>query len=169
MAALGKIACGNILIVTWALACLPVMAASSGQANTGELHIEGEHITRLVLKTHDGRSETLDLPGKSVTLPEGAYTVTNVEVAGGYCSAPRSNPQAERVTIRHDQPATLKIGGPLKPTVQAVRRGRVLVLNFQITGIGGESYQSPRSNDRKPSFAVYQGKRKIASGQFEYG
>ena len=171
MAVLGKVACNNVLIAAWVLALAgpPAMAASSEQADTGELRIEGEHITHLVLRNDDGRSEVFDSPGKSMTLPEGTYTLSDVEVAGGYRYMSRSNRQAGQVTIRHDEPAVLKIGGPLKPSVEAVRRGRVLLLNFQITGIGGESYIGPRSDDQRPAFAVYQGDRKIATGQFEYG
>ncbi len=60
-------------------------------------------------------------------------------------------------------------GGPLKPAVTAERRGRLLVLTcaFKSTGGGLSSNIGPRGEP--PTFAIYQGQRKIASGQFEFG
>ena len=58
--------------------------------------------------------------------------------------------------------------GPLLP-VTAEHQGRLLVLTYgPKPGAGGlASPISPRGEP--PRFAVYQGQRQIASGQFEYG
>jgi hypothetical protein len=55
-----------------------------------------------------------------------------------------------------------------KPGVTVERQGRLLVLNY---GVPGEDAQSePKSEPNSPpGFAIYEGQRKIASGQFEYG
>jgi hypothetical protein len=51
-----------------------------------------------------------------------------------------------------------------QPAVTVKRQGRLLVLNYEVPRQDAQS--EPNS---PPEFAVYQGKRKIASGQFEYG
>ena len=68
------------------------------------------------------------------------------------------------------QTASVLAGPPSagKPGVTVERQGRLLVLRY---GTPGRDVQSePRSEpNRPPEFAIYQGQRKIASGQFEYG
>jgi len=65
------------------------------------------------------------------------------------------------------EPASLS-GSPLQP-VTVERRGRLLVLTYGPRSAGGGlvSFTDPRGEP--PRFAVYQGQRQIASGQFEYG
>jgi len=65
------------------------------------------------------------------------------------------------------EPAS-RSGGPLQP-ITAEHRGRLLVLTCgPKPGAGGSaSFTGPRGEP--PRFAVYQGHRQIASGQFEYG
>jgi len=65
------------------------------------------------------------------------------------------------------EPAS-RSGGPLQP-VTAEHRGRLLVLTYgpKPGADGSASFTGPRGEP--PRFAVYQGHRQIASGQFEYG
>jgi hypothetical protein len=51
-----------------------------------------------------------------------------------------------------------------QPAVTVERQGRLLVLNYEVPGQDVQS--EPNS---PPGFAIYQGQKKIASGQFEYG
>jgi hypothetical protein len=64
------------------------------------------------------------------------------------------------------QTASVLAGQPSagKPGVTVERQGRLLVLRYRTTG---EVTQN--DPNRPPAFAIYQGQRKIASGQFEYG
>jgi hypothetical protein len=57
---------------------------------------------------------------------------------------------------------------PLQP-VTVEHRGRLLVLTYgpKPRADGSVSFTHPRG--KPPRFAVYQGQRQIASGQFEYG
>ena len=72
------------------------------------------------------------------------------------------------VEVDEDKPAVLKVGAPLKQIVKATRQGRVLALDYKLSGIGGETYvRDDRS--KPPTFTVYKGDKKIASGTFEYG
>jgi hypothetical protein len=66
------------------------------------------------------------------------------------------------------QPPTTLSGGPLQP-VTVEHQGRLLVLTYgPKPGAGGLA--SPTSaRGKPPRFAVYQGQRQIAAGQFEYG
>jgi len=62
----------------------------------------------------------------------------------------------------------IAIGGPLQP-VAAKRQGRLLILTYGSKPTPGAlmSFTGPRGEP--PRFVIYQGRRQIASGQFEYG
>jgi hypothetical protein len=72
--------------------------------------------------------------------------------------------------VESNETATLKIGGPLKNTVEIRRVGRVLQLAYKLTGIDGKVYV-PTVRDLKnpPKFAVFRGDKEIGSGTFAYG
>jgi len=74
----------------------------------------------------------------------------------------------DRVMVAEDKPAVLKVGAPLKQTVKAQRRGRILALNYELLGVGGEMYVSA-NRTKPPTFTVYKGDKEIASGKFEFG
>ena len=75
----------------------------------------------------------------------------------------------QRVTVKADQPATLRIGGPLKALVTVDRANKYLILDAKIVGQGGEEYRGTGAPDMAPRFTVFKGAKKIASGKFEYG
>jgi len=58
--------------------------------------------------------------------------------------------------------------GSLEPVVTANRRGRLLVLTYAPRATGGSTANRSSRGDR-PAFAIHQGRRQVASGQFEYG
>jgi len=133
----------------------------------GELKLEGKHIQQLVLQSRDGKRERFDKPGESITLPAGKYRLQEVHLEGGYVSRIRIVPD-DWVTADKDKPAVLKVGAPLKQTVKAQRQGSVLVLNYELLGIGGEIY-TDRDTSKPPTFTVYKGDKEIASDKFEFG
>ena len=103
----------------------------------GELRLEGESIARLILRREgDNQTETFRRPEQITKLPTGKYTVHEVHLDGGYIFYARG--ATRRLVVTSDEPATLKIGGPLKQTVTVDRQGRLLVMNYQLAGIGGE-------------------------------
>ncbi len=65
------------------------------------------------------------------------------------------------------EPASLS-GGPLQP-VTVEHRGRLLVLTYGSKPGAGGLMSSTDPRGESPRFVVYQGRRQIASGQFEYG
>ena len=136
---------------------------------SGELELAGESIARLILRRGgDSQTETFRRPEQIIKLPTGKYTVQEVHLDGGYIYYASRGPKRHWVTVTSDEPATLKIGGPLKQTVTVNREGRVLVMNYELLGIGGEQYTTGSRAD-PPTFAVYKGGRKIASDNFEFG
>jgi hypothetical protein len=62
----------------------------------------------------------------------------------------------------------LKVGAPLKQTVRVQRQGGILVLNYELLGVGGEKYTGP-DRSKPPTFTVYKGDKEIASDKFEFG
>ena len=134
----------------------------------GELELEGKSIVRLILRREgDNEREEFRRPEQIIKLPTGKYTVQEVHLDGGYiCSASRG--PTRRLVVTSDEPATLKIGGPLKQTVTVNRQGRLLVMNYQLAGIGGEQYTNGTGGE-PPTFTVYRGDKEIISDKFEFG
>lgn len=131
----------------------------------GELKLEGKYIERLVLRRKDGHIERFEQPAETIKLPVGEYLL-DAYLKGGYsCRFPSGD---SSVTVSEDKPVVLKFGAPLKQTVKAQRRGRILVLNYELLGAGGESYASP-DRSTPPTFTIYKGDKKIASDKFEFG
>jgi len=134
----------------------------------GELKLEGEHVERLVLRREDGRTERFEKPHEIIQLPEGKYHLMESHLDVGYVCFQGAGPQSKPITIAENEPAVLKVGAPLKQTLQTRREGRVLVLDYKLIGIGNELYtKADRSNP--PNFTVYKGNQEIASGRFAYG
>jgi hypothetical protein len=135
----------------------------------GELRIEGTGVSRLILVRQDDQQEQLSNLSGSIRLPVGTYRVQQIDLQGGYSGLLTRTDNLQRIVISPNEPAVLKVGGPLRQAVKADRHGPVLVLNYELTGIGGEMYIAPGTPLAQPSFAIYRGDRLIASGQFEYG
>lgn len=145
------------------------LCMAQGQRSVlGELKLEGKHVERLVLQRKDGQTERFDQPGETFKLPVGQYRLLESQLNGGYDCFQGVGPQIKWITITENVPAVLKVGAPLKQILEVKRRGKVLMLDYKMLGIGGEAYASTdRSNP--PSFTVYKGDKEIASGQFKYG
>jgi hypothetical protein len=133
----------------------------------GELKLEGKHIKQVTLERREDRNKLkFDQPGESIKLAVGKYFLRKVQLEGGYACQIWSD--ANWVEVGKDKPAVLKVGAPLKQIVKATRQGRVLALDYKLVGMGGESYTN-FDRSKPPTFTVYKGDKKIASGTFEYG
>jgi len=151
------------------LSCFGINFGQAGDQNSvlGELRLEGESVVRLVLRREgDNETETFRRPEQIIKLPTGKYTVQEIHLDGGYIYYARG--ATRRLVVTSDEPATLKIGGPLKQTVKVNRQGRLLVMNHELLGVGGEQYTNGASGE-PPTFAVYKADREIASDKFEFG
>jgi hypothetical protein len=136
------------------------------EAAQGELKIEGKYIKQLTLERRGGNKVKFDQPGEIIKLAVGKYFLREVQLEGGYACQIWSDDNW--VEVGEDKPAVLKVGAPLKQIVKATRQGRVLALDYKLLGTGGENYVSSDSS-KPPTFTVYKGDERIASGTFEYG
>jgi hypothetical protein len=134
---------------------------------TGELKLEGKHIQKLVFLYKGRKKEEFENPGESIKLPAGEYQLREVHLKGGYVSRLGIAPGRWK-TVDKDKQTVLKVGAPLKQTVRAQRQGNLLVLNYELLGVGGGRYVRAQ-RAKPPQFAVYSGDKKIASGKFEFG
>lgn len=152
----------------------------------GELKLVGEYIESLVLQGKNGtkqsfhmKNEIKELPTdkyqlqqvylETIELPVGEYRLQQVCLKGGYThNLSAIYPESEWITVSKDEPAVLKVGAPLKQTVEVKRKGRYLILNYKLLGLGGESYISSDSN-KPPIFTIYRGEKEIASDKFQFG
>jgi hypothetical protein len=139
-------------------------AAQAQEQPLGQLKIEGSHIEQLMLRASNGQTKTFDNPEDTIKLPTGTYYLQQVILKNGFLC----NMGIERIEVFGDKPAVLKVGAPLKQTVDVKRQGRFLILNYKLTGLGGESYRD-QSRKEKPAFTVYKDDKVIASGGFEFG
>lgn len=132
------------------------------------LKLEGSGLDYIELYARDGHAERITRPEETVKLPPGEYRLQEVRLRGGYTCYNRGVPGYTWVTVAADKPATLKVGAPLIPTLRVQRKGRILQLNYELHGAGGETY-SGRGVGGPPTFVVYKGEKQIASGKFEFG
>lgn len=142
----------------------------------GELKIEGHYISELVLCRKDGHIETFTTPNEELNeilkLPLGEYRIQEVRLRGGYYYDSRRTSlynKSNWVTITESNPAVLKVGAPLKQTVKIKRQGPILVFNYELVGMGGETYTGTSSRNKRPAFMVYRGDKEVAAGKFEFG
>jgi hypothetical protein len=134
-----------------------------------ELAIEGHGIERLVLLTDKGGSRQWDQPGKSVTLPEGRYRVSQVQLQGGFVNRPDRSRSEPWLAVTPEGPNRLQVGAPLVSQLKVERSGRIIKLDHSLRDKGGRRYLVSGVNRKPPEFAVYLGDRKVGSGTFEYG
>lgn len=138
----------------------------------GELKITGQFIRRLVL-AGGPYLVMLDQPKGAVKIPTGSYSQPDILLEqNGAAAFSRSGqpPGAGRISVGDKTPAMLHAGGPLTNSVTANRQGLDLRLDYLLVGAGGQSYQLAKQDTSKPpGFAIYQGDKKIGSGDFEFG
>jgi hypothetical protein len=143
--------------------------AQDREPTLGKLTLEGQSITRIILLHKEtGQPEEFRRPEQSIELPVGQYRVQEVHLEGGYVNSRLISAEHYLIRIGTDEPATLKIGGPLKPTVKMERQGRQLVMTYALVGVSGEQYTGGDTTT-PPTFTVYRGDKIIASDTFEYG
>jgi hypothetical protein len=143
------------------------MAQDQTEPARGQLKIEGTHIARLLLQRDDGHTEEWSNLSGTIELPVGTYQVKQLSLQDGYTCQAGSLTKLGPIEISADAPTVLRAGGPLQQSIGVNRRGRMLILNYRLHGIGGEEY-APHSGAHA-KFTVYRGTTAIAAGAFEYG
>ena len=163
--------CVCAIILCFAGLVFGQMDGNAPEDSTGQLLVQGTHITQLVLEhTTDNHRETLTEPNDTLSLPVGTYRVKEITLQDKYVYESNRQSPLEEVVITQDTPQTLKVGGPLTPLIDITRQGRQLQLTYNIKGQGQETYRSLASDQSaSPTFTVYHGKTLIDTGMFEYG
>lgn len=138
----------------------------------GQLKITGKFIQRLIL-SGGPYLVMLDHPAEAVEVPTGRYNPPDILLEQGgvraFCNSSQGR-LGKSIFVSGQTPAVLAAGGPLTNSVTATRHGQDLLLNYQLIGAGGQTYQlANRDYARPPEFAIYKDGRKIASGKFQYG
>jgi hypothetical protein len=136
----------------------------------GELKIAGAYVQRATLEGGP-YVVVLDEPAGTVKVPVGRYNAARVWVKRGDTEAylDGRTTAAGRITVGEKAPVVLLAGGPLTNSVDVMRRGKYLALNYRLTGVGGGYQLVSQDRSHPPEFTVYQGEKKIASGKFEFG
>ena len=136
----------------------------------GQLKLEGKFINRLTLSSGSS-TVLLYSPEDTVSVPVGSYHCKGVFLDGGeagmFTTEIRHHPT---VKITQDQPATLKVGGPLVNSVKVEPFGSTLRLKYLLTDSAGNEYESfSGRSENPPVLIVKKDGKEIASGDFEYG
>lgn len=150
--------------------------AQEQKQSLGELKIEGHYIYELVLCRKDGHIETFTTPNEELNeilkLPIGKYRLQEVRLRGGYSHSSRRTSlynKSNWVTVTEGKPVVFKVGAPLKQTVKVERQGAILMFNYELTGMGGETYTWAGSRSKRPTFRIFKGDKEVATGEFEFG
>jgi len=166
-----KCRCAKLLILILSIGAAGLcngQEAGMKEPHTGILKLEGNYLGYIELHARDGHTERITRPEETIELPEGEYQLREVRLKGGYTYNSMGVSGPSWVTVAADKPATLKIGGPLVPTINVQRQGRILRFSYELRGVGGEAYTGG-DRSKPPTFAVYKSQKQIASGKFEYG
>ena len=160
-----------ILLLNISILLIPTVSLGQTQEERamGELKIEGGHIEYLALKDKNGKNKRFNNPEETIYLPAGKYGLNHVRLKGGYsCGISTRITGNNSITVTQDKPAVLKVGAPLKQTINVKRQGSILVMDYHLTGIGGREYVNSNLTERA-HFTIHKQDKEIASGQFEYG
>lgn len=162
-----------LIVLAIIFLCSHITFCQEAETEYGELEIDCNNITSLMLGREDGKNENMSNPGKLNKLPVGKYFVRNAVIADEYQYSSNSNPKLSKnsdwIVITKDKPAILKIGTPFKQRIDVEKRGNYLILNYNILGVGGLKYNKIKNREKRPEFLVYKGDKLIASDKFQYG
>jgi hypothetical protein len=134
----------------------------------GGIKINGALLNRLVLESEHGYTVVLDTPATEARGPLGTYKLSGIWVKNDGAEARAASTRQVKVTDQ--SPTLLSAGGPLTNSVSIQRRGKFLVLSYQLVGLDGGTYQLQNEDRSNPPEAriFYKGKQ-LAAGKFAYG
>jgi hypothetical protein len=138
------------------------------KVSTGEIHIEGENISRLFLSGTD--HVIIDNPGSLIKIPAGTYTMQQIMLKDKKSKVVYNiNPPTD-FNLPVEGKQILKSGGPLKNAAIVSRHGRYLYINYKLEDRTGTDITSNNANSQaSPELYIYLDGKKIHSGKFTYG
>lgn len=135
----------------------------------GTIQIEAQGVESLSLR-NEQCLVLLNPSDANAVIPEGDYHIDSCLLK--YDPNLNGNPQFKAddriITVRAGSTTSLAVGTPLTNTITVNRHKNKLQLVYGLQGLGGEQYQFYNWKSR-PSFDVYKGPIKIASGLFGLG
>ena len=139
------------------------------QPPMGKLNVETERCKLLCLR-NEYEVVLLTSPAGTVSLPAGDYHVDNCIPAyePGRFRRPKFVSYDQHVFIEPGQTYNLRIGPPLKNSVEINRDKNLLSLKYQLVGSGGELYEY-YDWDNPPTVSIYKGPFRIARGTLSFG
>ena len=139
------------------------------QSPMGELDIDAGGTNHLRLRNEE-QIVLLNDPAGIVSLPTGDYQID--DLVPGYETdssvRPRFISSDLNVSIKPGQTTLLRVGPPLRNTVEVSRDRNLLRIEYELVGAGGEKYRY-YDWEHRPGFSVYKGRLKIAHGTFPFG
>lgn len=137
--------------------------------NPGTIQIEAQGVESLSLR-NEQCLVLLNPSDANAVIPEGDYHIDSCLLK--YDPNLNGNPQFKSddkiITVRSGHTTSLVVGTPLINTITVSRHKNELQFVYGLQGLGGEQYQFYNGKSR-PSFDVYKGPIKIASGLFGFG
>lgn len=135
----------------------------------GKLNVETEQCQLLCLR-NEHEVVLLTSPAGIVSLPAGDYRVNNCIPA---CEPGRFRrfkflSYDQHVFIEPGQTSNLRIGPPLKNSVDINRDKNLLSIKYQLVGTGGELYEY-YDWDNPPTVSMYKGPFRLARGIMPFG
>ncbi len=139
------------------------------QVPRGQLKVDAKGCRGIVLR-EDRRIVLLSGQEGTLSVPAGRYRVDNclLEPGPDQWRFPEFVECAQGVSVQPGQTASLRLGPPLHNAIAVTRDRNLLRLKYRLTGAGGELYECDDFT-HPPSFCVYKGSIKIASGPFGGG
>jgi hypothetical protein len=137
-------------------------------AQWADLQVTGKFLHRLVLERPRESIVVLDNAPLPLKVPKGTSQVSQVWIQSGTnLAVHRQTPPA---LIDPTNGMTLTAGGPLTNSVTLSRRGRNLVLDYRLSGAGGDTYRLvPDDRTHPPRFTISRAGKVVRSGTFEFG
>jgi hypothetical protein len=133
-----------------------------------EVKLSGESLQYAVLHATNGYTVVLSGPPGTLKVPQGSYTVSAAWLSKGAANAYRLADKP--LLINATAPTNVVLGGPLTNSVNLLRQGRKLLMNYRLIGADGGSYRLVQEGSGPPpQFMVYHGGKKVQSGTFEFG
>ena len=127
-----------------------------------DLRVAGSFLHRMVLERPREYTVVLDSPLSSTKVPKGTSQVSQVWIKSGTNQAVRKPMPPVMIDVTNGMSFTA--GGPLTNSVTLSRRGRILVIDYRLTGAGGDEYRLvPADRTHPPGFVISQAGKVVRS------
>ncbi len=129
--------------------------------------VSGSNHHRISFEGSDKFVAVLDQPGPLTEVPAGTYRTVWGVLKDGPAEAMANCPGP--VVLKEGATWKAPFGGPLTNTVTVSGSDGYLRLSHKVAGAGGLAYQMLRQPRQAPTFDIFQGDKRLITGQFQFG